>query len=80
MIKIVLKGIMGEMEVAGKIYPGQVPMTPYEGMLDDTEIAAVLTYVRNSFGIMRRQYHLIWSKKSEKKSRISKTSGMLQNC
>jgi mono/diheme cytochrome c family protein len=25
-------------------------MTPYEGMLNDTEIAAVLTYVRNSFG------------------------------
>ncbi len=50
MIKIVLKGIMGEMEVAGKVYPGQVPMTPYEGMLNDTEVAAVLTYVRNSFG------------------------------
>jgi mono/diheme cytochrome c family protein/glucose/arabinose dehydrogenase len=50
MIKLVLKGIMGEMEVAGKIYPGQVPMTPYEGMLDNTEVAAVLTYVRNSFG------------------------------
>ncbi|MHA7130885.1 PVC-type heme-binding CxxCH protein [Algoriphagus namhaensis] len=50
MIKIVLKGIMGEMEVAGKVYPGQVPMTPYEGMLNDTEVAAVITYVRNSFG------------------------------
>ncbi|MDG1279167.1 MAG: HEAT repeat domain-containing protein [Algoriphagus sp.] len=50
MIKVVLKGLMGEMEVAGKVYPGQVPMTPYEGMLDDTEVAAVLTYVRNSFG------------------------------
>jgi mono/diheme cytochrome c family protein/glucose/arabinose dehydrogenase len=50
MIKVVLKGLMGEMEIAGKVYPGQVPMTPYEGMLDDTEVAAVLTYVRNSFG------------------------------
>ena len=50
MIKIVLKGIMGPMEVAGRAYPGQVPMTPHEGMLNDTEIAAVLTYVRNSFG------------------------------
>ena len=50
MIKIVLKGIMGPIEVAGREYPGQVPMTPYEGMLNDTEIAAVLTYVRNSFG------------------------------
>ena len=50
LIKIVLKGIMGPIEVAGRQYPGQVPMTPYEGMLDDTEVAAVLTYVRNSFG------------------------------
>lgn len=50
LIKIVLKGILGEIEVNGRVYPGQVPMTPYEGMLNDTEIAAVLTYVRNSFG------------------------------
>jgi mono/diheme cytochrome c family protein len=25
-------------------------MTPFEGLLDDKELAAVLTYVRNSFG------------------------------
>jgi mono/diheme cytochrome c family protein len=25
-------------------------MTPYGGMLDDEEVASVLTYVRNSFG------------------------------
>jgi mono/diheme cytochrome c family protein/glucose/arabinose dehydrogenase len=50
LIKIVLKGLMGEIEVLGRQYPGQVPMTPYEGMLDDSEVAAVLTYVRNSFG------------------------------
>lgn len=31
-------------------YPGQVPMTPFAGMLDDEEIASVLTYVRNHFG------------------------------
>ncbi|GAB3016065.1 PVC-type heme-binding CxxCH protein [Spirosoma pulveris] len=50
MIKIVLKGIMGPIEVAGKNYPGQVPMTPFGGLLKDNEIAAVLTYVRNAFG------------------------------
>ena len=50
MIKIVLKGLMGEIEVNGKKYPGQVPMTPYGGLLTDKEVAAVLTYVRNSFG------------------------------
>ena len=25
-------------------------MTPFEGLLDDEEIASVLTYIRNSFG------------------------------
>jgi mono/diheme cytochrome c family protein len=49
-IKIVLKGLMGPIEVLGKDYPGQVPMTPYGGMLNDKEVAAVMTYVRNSFG------------------------------
>ena len=37
-------------EVQGKKYPGQVPMTPFGAMLNDDEIAAVLTYVRKSFG------------------------------
>lgn len=50
LIKIALKGLMGQIEVNGKQYPGQVPMTPFEGLLNDKEIAAVLTYVRNSFG------------------------------
>jgi glucose/arabinose dehydrogenase/mono/diheme cytochrome c family protein/lysophospholipase L1-like esterase len=50
LIKLVLKGLMGPMEVAGRSYSGQVPMTPHEGMLNDSEVAAVLTYVRNSFG------------------------------
>ena len=50
MIKIALKGLMGPIEVNGTKYAGQVPMTPFEGMLNDEEVAAVLTYVRNSFG------------------------------
>ena len=50
MIKLVLKGLHGPLEVLGKEYPGQVPMTAFGGMLDDEELAAVLTYVRNSFG------------------------------
>ena len=50
MIKIVLNGLIGPITVGNKTYPGQVPMTPYKGMLDDTEVAAVITYVRNSFG------------------------------
>ncbi|GAB3931720.1 PVC-type heme-binding CxxCH protein [Larkinella terrae] len=50
LIKIALKGLLGPIEVAGKNYPGQVPMTPFAGLLNDNELAAVLTYVRNSFG------------------------------
>lgn len=50
LIKLTLKGLMGPIEVKGRKYPGQVPMTPFESLLDDEEIAAVLTYLRNSFG------------------------------
>ena len=50
LIKLTLKGLMGPIEVLGQSYPGQVPMTPFGGMLNDEELAAVLTYVRNSFG------------------------------
>ncbi len=50
LIKLTLKGIYGPLEVNGKKYQGQVPMTPFEGMLNDEQVAAVLTYVRNSFG------------------------------
>lgn len=50
LIKLVLNGLYGPIEVNGKKYPGQVPMTPFAGMLNDEEVAAVLTYVRNSFG------------------------------
>ncbi len=50
LIKLALKGLLGPIEVQGKNYPGQVPMTPFGGLLKDDELAAVLTYVRNSFG------------------------------
>lgn len=50
LIKLTLNGLLGPIEVNGKKYPGQVPMTPFGMMLNDQEIADVLTYVRNSFG------------------------------
>lgn len=50
LIKLTLKGLQGPIEVNGKTYPGNVPMTPFEGMLNDEEMASVLTFVRNSFG------------------------------
>ena len=49
LIKLAMKGMMGPIEVNGKDYPGQVPMTPFGGMLNDEEMASVLTFVRNSF-------------------------------
>ena len=50
LIKLVLHGLYGPIEVNGKQYPGTVPMTPYNSLLSDEEIASVLNYVRNSFG------------------------------
>ncbi|WP_262247060.1 PVC-type heme-binding CxxCH protein [Parapedobacter soli] len=50
LIKLTLNGLHGPIEVLGQKYPGQVPMTPFGGLLNDEEVAAVLTYVKNSFG------------------------------
>ena len=50
LIKLTLKGLMGPIEVKGRKYPGLVPMTPFESLLDDYDAAAVLTFIRNSFG------------------------------
>jgi len=50
LIKLSLKGLYGPIRVLAIDYPGQVPMTPYEGLLNDEELAGVLTYIRNSFG------------------------------
>lgn len=48
LIKIVLKGLMGELTVKGESYNNV--MTPLELLLKDNEIADVLTYVRNEWG------------------------------
>ena len=50
LIKLAMYGLMGPLELNGKKYDGQVPMTPFAGMLKDDEMAAVLTFVSNSFG------------------------------
>jgi mono/diheme cytochrome c family protein len=49
LIKLTLNGIMGPIEVAGKKYEGKTPMIPYAGLMKDEEVAAVLSYIRNSF-------------------------------
>ncbi|MDA0349086.1 MAG: c-type cytochrome [Verrucomicrobia bacterium] len=52
-IKMVLKGLWGPIEVAGQQFDptkGLPPMTGFEGILTDEEIAAVITYTRIQFG------------------------------
>jgi mono/diheme cytochrome c family protein len=46
--RIVLHGLQGPIEVKGTLYRGQMPA--WGDQLSDREIAAVLTYVRSSFG------------------------------
>lgn len=47
LIRLVLHGVQGEIEVQGTTYQGVMPAFGY---LSDDEVAAVLTYVRQSFG------------------------------
>ena len=47
-----LKGLYGKIDVSGQTYDpakGVPPMTGFEEIYDDREIAAVLTYVRSAF-------------------------------
>lgn len=48
MIAIVLKGLQGPVTVAGTEYNGI--MTPFQDILTDDQIAAILSYERSSFG------------------------------
>ncbi len=53
LIKLTLKGLWGPIVVNGQTYDpskGVPPMMGFGGMLNDNELAAVLTYVRQSFG------------------------------
>lgn len=47
-VNIVLHGVTGTLTVQGKTYTGQMPS--FKDKLNDAEIAAVLSYVRKSFG------------------------------
>ncbi len=53
LIKLVLHGLWGKIEVNGEVYDpsnGVPPMTAMGAMFSDAEVAAVLTYVRTSWG------------------------------
>jgi mono/diheme cytochrome c family protein len=45
---VVLHGLTGEIEVAGETVSGAMP--PWGATLDDAQTAAVLTYIRSSWG------------------------------
>lgn len=49
LIKIQLRGLQGPITVAGKEYNFPAPMAPLAFQTDE-QVAAVITYVRNSFG------------------------------
>lgn len=53
LIKLTLHGLTGPITVKGVAYDpakGVPPMTAFGPLLDDREVAGVLTYIRNSFG------------------------------
>ncbi|NBX01185.1 hypothetical protein EBR11_01425, partial [bacterium] len=49
LIRIQLRGLQGPITVSGKAYTPPIPMMPLAQQTDE-QIAAVLTYIRNSFG------------------------------
>lgn len=48
LVRILLHGITGELEIDGQIYSGLMP--GWGTSLDDAELAAVATYIRTSWG------------------------------
>lgn len=48
LIRVVLNGLTGEIDVEGEKYSGAMP--PWQSFLDDEQMAAVLTYIRSSWG------------------------------
>lgn len=72
LIGIVLNGLSGEMEVNGNLYGNEMPSL---SDLSDTDIAAVLTFVRNSFGNKAGAV----SVESVKKVRATKKLTSIQN-
>ncbi|MCA9190633.1 MAG: c-type cytochrome [Planctomycetales bacterium] len=53
LVKMALHGLWGKLDVHGKTYDparGVPPMTAFKNLLNDEELAAVLTFVRNTWG------------------------------
>lgn len=50
LIRIQMRGLTGPITVSGKEYNFPAPMAPMGAASSDEDVAAVLTYIRNSFG------------------------------
>ncbi len=47
LIRIILDGVMGEIEIGNTVYSGAMP--PWKTFLNDQEMAALLTYIRTAW-------------------------------
>ena len=52
LLKIVLYGVRGEIEVHGKTYDREMP--GFGGILSDAEVASLLSFVRQNFGAIEQ--------------------------
>jgi cytochrome c len=50
LVRIVLNGLQGSLQVKGALFPGMVPMPAQKDNLTDEKIASVLTYIRSEWG------------------------------
>jgi putative membrane-bound dehydrogenase-like protein len=55
--KVLLHGLMGPITVNGEAYTGSMVMPGFAGSLNDHELAAIATYVRNNWGNAGFQVH-----------------------
>lgn len=77
---IQMRGLEGPITVAGKDYNFPAPMAPMGAAMTDDQVAAVLTYVRNSFGNKASAVKPEWVKgfRSEAGKPPFKTSELLK--
>ena len=82
-IKIVLNGVMGKMDVAGKTY--NLMMPPQGAVLNDRQIAGILTFVREMNGLAKRDATVDpktvakWRAKYQDKETYWKTQELLKD-
>ena len=49
-IRIVLNGLQGPVNINGTVFNGPVPMSNFGALLSDNDVAAILTYIRSEWG------------------------------